>query len=109
MDDFGTGYSNLSYVKRLPIDDLKIDQMYVSGLGTDVEDTAIVHATMAFAKALGLEVTAEGIENVEQLTRLRELRCEMGQGYHVAKPLPVAEVPGYLAAHLSRSTTTSSG
>jgi EAL domain-containing protein (putative c-di-GMP-specific phosphodiesterase class I) len=108
MDDFGTGYSNLSYFKRLPLDILKIDRSYVGGLGSRPEDTAIVHATVAFAKALGLEVTAEGIENAEQLARLRELGCKLGQGYHFAKPLPSEEVPTFLAAHLRRPTTTGS-
>ena len=101
MDDFGTGYSNLSYVKRLPVDTLKIDRSYVSGLGSKPEDTAIVHATVAFAKALGLKVAAEGIENTKQLSQLRELGCELGQGYHFAKPLPGEEVPAFLAAHLA--------
>ncbi len=101
MDDFGTGYSNLSYVKRLPVDTLKIDRSYVSGLGSKPEDTAIVHATVAFAKALGLKVTAEGIENAEQLSQLRELGCELGQGYHFAKPLSSEEVPAFLATHLA--------
>ncbi len=91
MDDFGTGYSNLSYLKRLPIDSLKIDRSYVNGLSDDAEDTAIVHATVAFARALGLKVTAEGIETAEQLARLKELGCELGQGYHFAKPLPSNE------------------
>ena len=102
MDDFGTGYSNLSYLKRLPIDTLKIDRSYVNGLGSDTEDTAIVHATVAFAKALGLNVTAEGIENDEQLARLIELGCELGQGYHFAKPLPSDEVAEFLYASPGR-------
>jgi diguanylate cyclase (GGDEF)-like protein len=108
MDDFGTGYSNLSYVKRLPVNTLKIDRSYVDGLGRNAEDTAIVHATVAFAKALGLSLTAEGIEDAEQLRQLRELGCESGQGYHFAKPLPDAEVSSFLAAHLHRSTQTGS-
>ena len=109
MDDFGTGYSNLSYVKRLPVGIIKIDHSYVSGLGNDAEDTAIVHATAAFAKALGLGLIAEGIENAEQLARLRELGCELGQGYHFARPLPSEEVPEFLEAHLQRSATTGPG
>jgi EAL domain-containing protein (putative c-di-GMP-specific phosphodiesterase class I) len=102
MDDFGTGYSNLSYLKRLPIDCLKIDRSYVDGLGSDTEDTAIVHATVAFAKALGLSVAAEGIENSEQLARLRELGCELGQGYHFARPLPSDEAVKLLYASTGR-------
>ncbi len=109
MDDFGTGYSNLSYVKRLPVSTLKIDRSYVGGLGRNAEDTAIVHATVAFAEALGLSLTAEGIEDAGQLARLRELGCELGQGYHFAKPLPEAEVSAFLAAHRRRSTPMGSG
>jgi diguanylate cyclase (GGDEF)-like protein len=108
MDDFGTGYSNLSYVKRLPVSTLKIDRSYVSGLGRNAEDTAIVHATVAFAKALGLSLTAEGIEDAEQLSRLRELGCDLGQGYYFAKPLPDAQVSAFLAAHPRRSDPTGS-
>jgi diguanylate cyclase (GGDEF)-like protein len=102
MDDFGTGYSNLAYLKRLPIDSLKIDRLYVNGLGSDTEDTAIVHATVAFAKALGLNVIAEGIESDEQLTRLKELGCELGQGYHFARPLPSDEAARFLYASTKR-------
>jgi diguanylate cyclase (GGDEF)-like protein len=101
MDDFGTGYSNLSYVKRLPIDTLKIDRTYVSGLGTHAEDTAIVHATVAFAEALGLKVVAEGIETTEQLALLRELGCELGQGYHFAEPLTREDVETLLREGVS--------
>jgi EAL domain-containing protein (putative c-di-GMP-specific phosphodiesterase class I) len=99
MDDFGTGYSNLSYVKRLPVGIIKIDRSYVSGLGSDAEDTAIVHATAAFAKALGL--IAKGIETAEQLARLREVECELGQGPYFAKSLPSEEVSAFLDAHRS--------
>jgi len=98
MDDFGTGYSNLSYLKRLPIDTLKIDRSYVNGLASGTEDTAIVHATVAFAKALDLAVVAEGIENDEQRAWLAELGCELGQGYYFAKPLPSDEVAELLYA-----------
>jgi EAL domain-containing protein (putative c-di-GMP-specific phosphodiesterase class I) len=108
MDDFGTGYSNFSYVKRLPVDTLKIDRSYVRGLSRKVEDTAIVHATVAFAKALGLSLAAEGIEDAGQLARLRDLGCELGQGYNFAKPLSSQEVPAFLTTHLHDSTTTGS-
>jgi diguanylate cyclase (GGDEF)-like protein/PAS domain S-box-containing protein len=87
IDDFGTGYSCLSYLKRFPIDVLKIDQAFVRGLGADPEDTAIVRAIVTVAKNLDLSVTAEGIETVEQLTHLRELGCDRGQGYYFARPL----------------------
>jgi diguanylate cyclase (GGDEF)-like protein len=102
MDDFGTGYSSLSYLKRFPIDTLKIDRSYVDGLGSDAGDTAIVHATIAFAKALNLSVTAEGIENAGQLACLRELGCELGQGYHFAKPLPSEKARELLVSGLQQ-------
>ena len=102
MDDFGTGYSNFSRLKHLPIRFLKIDRSYVSGLGTQAEDTAIVHATLAFAQALSLKVIAEGIENAEQASRLRELGCETGQGYHFAKPLTGEGVSQLLATERRR-------
>ena len=102
MDDFGTGYSSLSYLKRFPIDTLKIDRSYVDGLGSDAGDTAIVHATIAFAKSLNLNITAEGIENAEQLTLLKNLGCELGQGYHFSKPLPGDEATKLLAFGLRR-------
>ena len=98
IDDFRTGYSNLSSLKHLPIKLLKIDRSYVGGLGRDAEDTAIVHATVAFAKALGLGIIAEGIENAQQAVRLRELGCETGQGYHFAKPLTGEAVSKLLAS-----------
>jgi diguanylate cyclase (GGDEF)-like protein/excisionase family DNA binding protein len=87
VDDFGTGYSSLSYLKRLPVDGLKIDRSFVEGLGEEREKSAIVRATIALARALGLTVTAEGIENVTQLRRLLALQCDLGQGYHFAPPL----------------------
>ena len=102
MDDFGTGYSSLSYLKRFPIDTLKIDRSYVDGLGSDAGDTAIVHATIAFARSLNLNVTAEGIENAEQLSLLRDLGCELGQGYHFAKPLPGNKATELLASGLQQ-------
>ena len=87
IDDFGTGYSSLSYLKRFPVDVLKIDRSFVQGLGRVSEDTAIVRATIAFARSLGISVTAEGIETAEQLTYVRALGCDLGQGYYLSRPL----------------------
>ncbi len=87
MDDFGTGYSSLAYLQRLPIDVLKIDRSFVSGMMVDPDSVAIVRAVLSLADALGMSTTAEGIETVELATTLATLGCASGQGYHFAKPL----------------------
>ena len=87
MDDFGTGYSSLAYLQRLPIDVLKIDRSFVSGMMRDADSVAIVRAVLSLADALGMSTTAEGIESVELATLLAALGCNLGQGYHFAKPL----------------------
>ena len=87
LDDFGTGYSSLSYLKQFPLDMLKIDKAFVAGLGRDTEDTAIVGTVIALAHILGMQVTAEGVETIEQAERLRAMSCELGQGYLFARPL----------------------
>jgi EAL domain-containing protein (putative c-di-GMP-specific phosphodiesterase class I) len=97
VDDFGTGYSSLSYLKRLPVDGLKIDRSFVEGLGEEREKSAIVRATIALARALGLTVTAEGIETATQLRRLLALQCDLGQGYHFSPPLEPALLTSLLA------------
>lgn len=86
VDDFGTGYSSLSYLQRFPLNDLKIDRSFIKGLDTDSEGTVIVDAVVTLAHKLGLKVVAEGIETAGQLERLRELGCDMGQGFYFSKP-----------------------
>ncbi len=86
IDDFGTGYSSLSYLKNFPVDAVKIDRAFVDGLGTDQRDYSLVAAILAMAEALGLSVTAEGIENQTQLSILRSLGCQRAQGYLLGKP-----------------------
>jgi diguanylate cyclase (GGDEF)-like protein/PAS domain S-box-containing protein len=92
LDDFGTGYSSLGYLKRFPLDVLKIDRSFIAGLGRDEEDSAIVAAIVQMARTLGLTVVAEGVERPEQLERLRELDCDRVQGRLIAEPMPAADV-----------------
>src|SRR4028118_863325 len=93
IDDFGTGYSSLAYLKRLPADALKIDRSFVAGLGEDLEDTAIVSMVVELAHTLGMGVVAEGVETEAQAALLKDLGCDLGQGYRFSRPLPSKEVP----------------
>ncbi|KWU49555.1 phosphodiesterase DibA [Pseudomonas palleroniana] len=92
IDDFGTGYSSLLRLKRLPVQKLKIDQGFVAGLPWDEDDAAIVRVVIALAKSMGMQVHAEGIEQVEQARFLLEQECDMGQGYWFGRPMPAAEI-----------------
>jgi EAL domain-containing protein (putative c-di-GMP-specific phosphodiesterase class I) len=87
IDDFGTGFSSLSYLKRFPVDEVKIDRSFVDGLGTDAENTAIVTAIHSLAHALGLGVVAEGVESDAQRRVLIELGCETAQGHLFSRPV----------------------
>ncbi len=98
IDDFGTGYSSLAYLKRFRVDTVKIDRSFVSGLGHDAGDRAIVSAVVSMSAALGLSVLAEGIETATQLKELRELGCDRGQGYLYSRPIPARSVAELFAA-----------
>ncbi|MCB1033088.1 MAG: EAL domain-containing protein, partial [Acidobacteria bacterium] len=88
IDDFGTGYSSLSHLHRFPVESLKIDRSFVQALQEGADGVEIVRSIVALAHALNMQVVAEGIETPEQLKALRELHCELGQGYLFARPLP---------------------
>jgi Amt family ammonium transporter len=100
LDDFGTGYSSLAYLRRLPLDTIKIDRSFVAGLGSDDggPDAPIVKAVISLAHGLGIDVVAEGIETTSQLELLRSLACDRGQGYLYAAPLPAVDLEDLFAA-----------
>jgi diguanylate cyclase (GGDEF)-like protein len=102
IDDFGTGYSSLAYLKRLPVDELKIDKSFVMSMEKDLDDATIVRSTIDLAHNLGLSVVAEGVENAKAWDLLRELRCDEAQGYHMGKPMPVGEFRKWSALWVER-------
>ena len=92
LDDFGKGHSSLNHLKGLPVDGVKLDKIFVAGLGKDVVDAAIIRMIIDLGHTLHLQVTAEGVETPEQQARLLEMGCDLGQGYYFSKPLPGDEV-----------------
>ena len=92
IDDFGTGFSSLAYLRRFPLDKLKIDQSFVRNLGTDEHDATIAHTVILLGQSLKLRVIAEGVETLEQLTILRRLGCQEMQGYYFSRPVPATDI-----------------
>ena len=98
IDDYGTGHSSLSRLARLPVDQLKIDRQFVQALLTNPVDAAIVASTVGLAHSIGVPVVAEGVEDEATVAQLRELGCDLVQGYFYTRPLPPAEFERWLAA-----------
>ena len=96
LDDFGTGYASLKHLKQFRVERIKIDRSFVANLGTDRHNDAIVRCMIALGRDLGIRITAEGIETVDQLRTLRNLGCDCGQGYLFGRPMHPDDVPGFL-------------
>ena len=107
LDDFGTGYSSLAYLRQLPLDTIKIDRSFVTDLDVHDPNVGIVRAVVSLAHGLGITVVAEGIETDEQARRLRELGCDMGQGYAWAHPAEPVQVGGFIGRRLEKRLGTS--
>jgi diguanylate cyclase (GGDEF)-like protein len=98
VDDFGTGYSSLAYLRRLPIDEIKIDRSFVQGMGTDLSDLAIVKAIVDLGHSLDLSVVAEGVEEEAARDALRAMNCDQAQGFLIARPMPLDRFEAWLQA-----------
>ena len=105
IDDFGTGYSSLAYLKRLPVDELKIDKSFVIGMERDADDAKIVRSTIDLAHNLGLTVVAEGVENAAIWNLLHLQGCDEGQGYHMSRPMPAPEFAAWAERWNNHSAT----
>jgi diguanylate cyclase (GGDEF)-like protein len=103
IDDFGSGYSALSYLRDLPIDEVKFDRHFIAAVATDERAAAVVSAVIELNHNLGITVVAEGVEDAETAMWLREHGCDIGQGYYFSRPIPATEIPGLVAEYAQRS------
>jgi EAL domain-containing protein (putative c-di-GMP-specific phosphodiesterase class I) len=98
VDDFGTGYSSLNYIRRFPVDILKVDKSFIDGVNEGGEESALTAAIIELAAILNLRLVAEGIERADQLEKLLELNCEFGQGFYFSRPLSIEGIDALLDA-----------
>jgi EAL domain-containing protein (putative c-di-GMP-specific phosphodiesterase class I) len=96
IDDFGTGFSSLAYMKRMPVQELKLDAAFIKGMASSAKDEAIVRSTIQLAHSLGLQTVAEGVEDAATLRRLRDMGCDQAQGYFVARPMRRAALESWV-------------
>jgi EAL domain-containing protein (putative c-di-GMP-specific phosphodiesterase class I) len=96
IDDFGTGYSSLGYLKKLAVDEIKIDKSFVKEMVQNEDDTAIVRSTIDLAHNLGLKVVAEGVEGQDTLNRLISFGCDAAQGYHISRPITASDLTRWM-------------
>jgi diguanylate cyclase (GGDEF)-like protein len=106
IDDYGTGYSSLAYIKQLAVNEIKIDRAFVSGMEADRRNAAIVRSTIELGHNLGLSVVAEGVETEHEREQLRRFGCDLGQGFHFARPMPAEALEAWLAAGAPRERPT---
>lgn len=104
VDDFGTGYSSLAYLRRLPVDELKVDRTFVAGMTTSASDAVIVRSAVDLGHNLGMTVVAEGVEDAATLSALGDVRCDLAQGYHVARPMAPAALQDWLDARVTAAS-----
>ena len=103
IDDFGTGYSSLAYLRQFPVDALKIDRSFISAMADSPESAALIHTLVELGRTLGLETLAEGIEDNDQLDKLREEHCDRGQGFLFSRPLAAEDVEAFLVRAIDAS------
>ncbi|MCK8688493.1 EAL domain-containing protein, partial [Pseudomonas umsongensis] len=107
IDDFGTGYSSLNYLKRLPVDKIKIDHTFIQEVISDRHDAAITRGIISMAHHLELKVIAEGVETESQVAFLKKNHCDEFQGYYFAKPMPLAQLESFLHTHKAQQSRQS--